>query len=134
MTALAIKAMPAIIRKNVVLSMLLQKLPSQPAMRLPAKLVASHSPISIETIRAGATFDTSETRIGEGSGPPGVRTTKYASSHSQLASSPAACQAAATKIRLASVTPKQPIDILVTVEGSLPRLACHAHSAMMKGV
>jgi len=37
-------------------------------------------------------------------------------------------------IRFASVTPKQPIDILVTVEGSLPRLACHAHSAMMKGV
>ena len=63
-----------------------------------------------------------------------VMTTKYPSSHSQLASSPAACQAAATMIRLASVTPKQPIDILVTVEGSLPRLACHAHSAMMNGV
>ena len=36
-------------------------------------------------------------------------------------------------IRLASVTPKQPSDILVTVEGSLPRRACHAHSATMNG-
>ncbi len=37
-------------------------------------------------------------------------------------------------IRLASATPKQPIDILVTVEGSVPRRACHTHSATMKGV
>ena len=43
MTAPAIVAMPAIIRKNIVLSMLLQKLPSQPARKLPVKLVASHS-------------------------------------------------------------------------------------------
>src|SRR5262245_8628204 len=64
-TAPAIKAMPAIIRKNVALSMPAQKLPSQPAIRLPTKLVASHSPISIETMRAGATFDTSDSPIGE---------------------------------------------------------------------
>jgi len=32
--------MPAIIRKNVVLSMPDQKLPSQPAIKLPVKLVA----------------------------------------------------------------------------------------------
>ena len=65
MTAPATAAMPAIIRKNMTLSMPLQKLPSQPAMKLPAKLVASHSPISIETMRAGATFDTSDSPIGE---------------------------------------------------------------------
>src|SRR5499427_5911934 len=63
-----------------------------------------------------------------------VMTTKYPSSHSQLASSPAACHAAETMIKLASVTPKQPIDILVTVEGSLPRLACQAQSATTKDV
>src|SRR5262245_23546133 len=65
MTAAANAAMPAIIRKNIALSMPLQKLPSQPAMKLPVKLVASHSPISIDTMRAGATFDTSESPIGE---------------------------------------------------------------------
>ena len=65
MTAPAIIAMPAIIRKNIDFSMPLQKLPSQPAMRLPVKLVASHRPISIDTMRAGATFDTSERPIGE---------------------------------------------------------------------
>src|SRR4029453_5301190 len=65
MTAPATSAMPAIIRKNVVLSMPAQKLPSQPAIKLPAKLVASHSPISIDTIRAGATFDTNDSPIGD---------------------------------------------------------------------
>ncbi len=57
--------MPAIIRKNIVLSMPLQRLPSQPAMKLPVKLVASHSPISIETMRAGASLETSDSPIGE---------------------------------------------------------------------
>jgi hypothetical protein len=37
-------------------------------------------------------------------------------------------------IKLASVTPKQPIAILITVEGSLPRLACQVQSATTKGV
>jgi hypothetical protein len=37
-------------------------------------------------------------------------------------------------IRLAIATPKQPSDILTTVEGSLPRRACHAQSATMNGV
>ncbi len=37
-------------------------------------------------------------------------------------------------IRFAKATPKQPIDISVTVEGSLPRLACQLHSAMRNGV
>ena len=41
MIAPAIIAMPAIIRKNMDLSMPLQKLPSQPAMKLPVKLVAT---------------------------------------------------------------------------------------------
>jgi hypothetical protein len=58
-------AMPAIIRKNIILSMLLQKLPSQPAMKLPVKLVASHTPIIIETMRVGETLDTSDSPIGE---------------------------------------------------------------------
>ena len=65
MTAPATAAIPAIIRKNIVLSMLLQKLPSQPARKLPVKLVASHRPISIETMRAGATLETSDSPIGE---------------------------------------------------------------------
>ncbi len=65
MTSPAAVAIPAIIRKNVDFSMLLQKLPSQPAMKLPVKLVASHRPMSIDTMRAGATFDTSESPIGE---------------------------------------------------------------------
>ena len=65
MTRPATSATPAIIRKNLGLSMLLQKLPSQPAMKLPTKLVASHTPISIDTMRAGATFDTSDNPMGE---------------------------------------------------------------------
>src|SRR5262249_25245731 len=130
----AIRAMPAIIRKNIILSMPDQKLPSHPAIKLPAKLVASQTPINIETIRTGAIFDTSESPIGERQSSPMVMTTKYPSSQSQLASSPAARQAAVAMIKLASVTPKQPIDILVTVEGSLPGFACQAQSAMTKGV
>src|SRR5438128_400346 len=65
MTSPAAIAMPAIIRKNIGLSRRLHKLPSQPAMKLPTKLVASHTPISIETMRAGATFDTNDSPIGE---------------------------------------------------------------------
>ena len=34
-------------------------------MKLPVKLVASHTPIIIERILAGASFDTSERPIGE---------------------------------------------------------------------
>ena len=52
-TAPALAAIPAIMRKKVSLSMPLQKLPSQPAMKLPTKLVASQNPIIIETRRAG---------------------------------------------------------------------------------
>src|SRR3981081_411987 len=86
-----------------------------------------------------------------------VMTMKCPRSHSQLASgAPADCQAAPTMITLASATPKQPIDILTTVEGSPPRLAgppqspptplwpavggppprlaCHAQSPTMSGV
>ena len=37
-------------------------------------------------------------------------------------------------IRLAAVTPKQPSAILVTVDGSVPRAACRAHSATTNGV
>ena len=37
-------------------------------------------------------------------------------------------------IRLASATPKQPIAILVTVDGSVPRTACRAHSISTNGV
>src|SRR3954470_2387312 len=111
MTRPATSATPAIIRKNLGLSMLLQKLPSQPAMKLPTKLVASHTPISIDTIRAGATFDTSDNPICERYSSPIVMTPKYPSSHSQLASGPPPdCQAAPPMIRLASATPKQPSD------------------------
>src|SRR5438552_11913369 len=65
MTAPATMAMPAIMRKNIILSMLLQKLPSQPAMKLPVKLEASQIPIIIETMRAGLTLVTSDSPIGE---------------------------------------------------------------------
>ena len=37
-------------------------------------------------------------------------------------------------IRLASVTPKQPSAILITVDGSRPRAVCRAQSATMNGV
>ena len=60
MTTPAKAATVAIIRKKYILSMLLQKLPSQPPMKLPTKLVPSHTPIIIDTMRAGAAFDTSE--------------------------------------------------------------------------
>ena len=65
MTRPAAAAMPAIIRKKCGLSIVLQKLPSQPARKLPTKLVASQTPIIIETTRAGDTFDTSESPIGD---------------------------------------------------------------------
>ena len=65
MTAPATAATPAIIMKNIALPMPLQKLPSQPEMKLPMKLVRNHSPIIIETMRAGATLDTSDSPIGE---------------------------------------------------------------------
>src|SRR5262249_61042564 len=58
-------ATAAIITKKYILSMLLQKLPSQPLMKLPTKLVPSHSPIIIDTMRAGAAFETSESPTGE---------------------------------------------------------------------
>src|SRR5262249_10914900 len=61
----ATAAIPAIMRKNIILSMPLHRLPSQPASRLPAKLVANHNPMSIDTICAGASFETSESPMGE---------------------------------------------------------------------
>ena len=45
--------------------MLDQKLPSQPAMKLPTKFVASHSPMIIDSARTGATFVTSDSPIGD---------------------------------------------------------------------
>ena len=44
--------MAAIIRKNCTGCIRLQKLPSQPAKKPPVKLVASHTPIIIEMMRA----------------------------------------------------------------------------------
>src|SRR5580704_6914336 len=61
----AAAAMAASKRKNVGLSMPLHRLPSQPAKKLPKKLVASHAPIIIDRMRAGAIFETSERPIGD---------------------------------------------------------------------
>ena len=62
---LAAAAIVAIIKKKYALSMLLQRLPSQPAMKLPVKLVASQTPIIIDSILTGASLETSERPIGE---------------------------------------------------------------------
>src|SRR5580704_6014628 len=56
----------AIIRKKCGFSIRLQKLPSQPARKPPVKLVASHTPIIIDRMRAGATLVTRDS-------PPGHR-------------------------------------------------------------
>ena len=49
----ALAATAAITVKKLTLSIELQKLPSQPATKLP-----SHSPIIVEIMRAGAIFET----------------------------------------------------------------------------
>ena len=61
----ALAATAAIIMKKLILSVELQKLPSQPATKLPMKLVPSHRPIIVETMRAGAIFETSDKPMGE---------------------------------------------------------------------
>src|SRR5579871_4871762 len=61
-------------------------------------------------------------------------TTKKANSQSQLASSPAATDAAPAMITYANAQPKHPSAILVTLDGSMPRLACQDHKAIIKGV
>jgi hypothetical protein len=61
----AAPAMAAIIKKKSGFDMLDQKLPRYQAMKLPMKLVASHTPIIIARWRTGATFDTSESPIGD---------------------------------------------------------------------
>src|SRR5262249_44730975 len=65
MTSPAKVAIAAIIRKKCILSIVLQKLPSQPLPKWPTKLVPSHTPIIIESTRTGATFDTSESPTGD---------------------------------------------------------------------
>ena len=60
----ALAAMAAIIMKKLILSIELQKLPSQPATKLPMKLVPSHRPIVVEIMRAGAIFETSDKPMG----------------------------------------------------------------------
>jgi hypothetical protein len=64
-TTPALAATVEIIMKKLTLSMEFQKLPSQPATKLPTKLVPSHRPIIVEIMRAGATFETSDKPIGE---------------------------------------------------------------------
>src|SRR5262245_44351528 len=61
----ATAATAAIITKKLALSIALQKLPSHPAIKFPAKLVPSHRPIMAETMRGGAIFETSDRPIGE---------------------------------------------------------------------
>jgi hypothetical protein len=63
----ALAATAAITMKKLTLSMELQKLPSQPATKLPMKLVPSHSPIIVEIMRAGAIFETSDKPMGRSS-------------------------------------------------------------------
>ena len=64
-TPLALAATAAIIMKKLILSVELQKLPSQPATKLPMKLVPSHRSIIVEIMRAGAIFETNDKPIGE---------------------------------------------------------------------
>ena len=61
----ALVARAAIMVKKLILSMELQKLASQPATKLPMKLVPSHRPIIVEIMRAGAIFETSDKPMGE---------------------------------------------------------------------
>ncbi len=61
----ALAATAAIMVKKLTLSMELQKLPSQPATKLPMKLAPSHRPIIVEIMRAGAIFETSDKPMGE---------------------------------------------------------------------
>ena len=61
----ALAATAAIIMKKLILSIELQKLPSQPATKLPMKLVPSHRPIIVEIMRAGAIFETNDKPMGE---------------------------------------------------------------------
>ena len=61
----ALAATAAITAKKLTLSMEFQKLPIQPATKLPMKLVPSHRPIIVETMRAGAIFETSDKPMGE---------------------------------------------------------------------
>ena len=57
----ALAAIAAIIMKKLILSIELQKLPSQPAAKLPMKLVLSHRPI----IGHGAIFETNDKPMGD---------------------------------------------------------------------
>ena len=64
-TTPALAATAEIIRKKFSLSIELQKLPSQPARKLPRKLVESQTPIIMDSMRAGATLETSDNPTGE---------------------------------------------------------------------
>ncbi len=58
-------ATAAIIVKKLIVSMEPQKLPSQPATKLPIKLVLGHRPIIVEIMRAGAIFETNDKPMGD---------------------------------------------------------------------
>src|SRR5262249_23717726 len=58
-------AMTGSIMKKWPLSIVLKKLPRKPPIKLPTKFVASQSPISIDTRRAGAILVTSDNPTGE---------------------------------------------------------------------
>jgi len=64
-TTPALAATAEIIMKKFILSIELQKLPSQPERKLPTKLVLSQRPIIVEIKRAGAIFETSDKPMGE---------------------------------------------------------------------
>ena len=52
-------------RKNPACAIRLQKLPMKPARKPPVKLVASHTPIIIDSMRTGATLVTSDSPTGD---------------------------------------------------------------------
>src|SRR5512143_4104122 len=92
-------------------------------------------PMSIETMRAGASLVTSERPTGDKKSSPMVRIHTQAVSHHMLTicCSPETC---AAKIMMTKELPRSrhPIAILAMLEGSLPRLACQDQKLLRSGV
>src|SRR5829696_8411106 len=99
------------------------------------KFARNHTPIIIDTIRAGATLVTKESPIGERYSSPTVKTAVDVMSHHTLPGVPAVMpRAAAIMIRNPSPVSAQPIAIFTMLEGSWFFFACDAQSAVSAGV
>src|SRR5262249_47541805 len=109
---LASAATDAIIKKKCAFSMLLQKPPRKPPKMSPGSVVANHTPIMREVMRAGASLEINASPTGARCSSPTVARAKYPTSHSVLALPPAA-EAAPAITRLASATQMQPKAILL---------------------